>query len=67
MATVMLAGAAWSFQVGLSLIGQVIGWTLVAAAFVQVSTGFCIPSFIFGLVFGKPSLGGTKGPVQRQR
>jgi len=67
MATVMLAGAAWSFQVGLSLIGQVIGWTLVAAAFVQVSTGFCIPSFIYGLVFGKPSSCGTEGPVQRQR
>jgi len=67
MATVMLVSAAWSFQVGLPLVGQVIGWTLVTAAFVQVSTGFCIPSFIYGLVFGKPSSCGTEGPVQRQR
>jgi len=65
LATVMLVGAAWGFQVGLPLVGQVIGWTLVAAAFVQVSTGFCIPSFIYGLVFGKPSSCGTKDSGQR--
>lgn len=66
MATGMLVGAAWGFQVGLPVVGQVLGWTLVAAALVQVSTGFCIPSFIYGLVFGKPSSCGTTGPVQRR-
>ena len=28
---------------------------LVAAAFVNVATGFCIPSFMYGLMFGRPS------------
>ena len=51
----MLIGAAWSFQTGRPLLGQILGWSLVAAAFVNVSTGFCIPSFIYGLLFGKPS------------
>jgi hypothetical protein len=37
------------------LAGHLFGWSLVAAAFVNVSTGFCIPSFIYGLLFGKPS------------
>jgi hypothetical protein len=55
MATLMLMGAAWSFQMGFPVVGQVIGWTLVAAAFLNVSIGFCIPSFIYGLIFGKPS------------
>lgn len=53
MATLMLCVAAWGFQSGLPLVGQVVGWSLVAAAFVNVSTGFCIPSFIVRLFAGK--------------
>lgn len=55
LATFMLIGAAWSFQAGMPLRGQIFGWSLVAAACVNVSTGFCVPSFIYGLLFGKPS------------
>lgn len=55
LATLMLIGAAWSFQTGTPLLGRIIGWSLVAAACVNVSTGFCVPSFIYGLLFGKPS------------
>ena len=55
MATVMLVVAAWGFQAGFPLLGQVVGWSLVAAAFVNVSTGFCIPSFIVRLFAGKVS------------
>lgn len=53
MATVMLVAAAWGFQAGMPLVGQVLGWSLVAAAFVNVSTGFCVPSFIVRLFAGK--------------
>jgi hypothetical protein len=53
LATLMLAAAAWSFQAGMPMVGYVLGWSLVAAAFVNVSTGFCIPSFIVRLFFGK--------------
>jgi hypothetical protein len=55
IATFMIAGAAWSFQAGRPLIGHVLGWTVVAAAFANVSIGFCIPSFLHGLVFDRPS------------
>jgi hypothetical protein len=53
MATVWLAAAAWSFQSGATLSGQLLGYAFVAVAFVTVTTGFCIPSFVFGLLFGK--------------
>ena len=53
MATVMTLATAWAFQTGQMTLGYVIGWSLVGAAFVNVSTGFCVPSFIYRLVFGK--------------
>lgn len=53
LATLMVIAAAWGFQAGMPLLGQVVGWSLVAAAFVNVSTGFCIPSFVVRLIFGK--------------
>lgn len=53
MATVMLLAAAWGFQTGMMMLGYIVGWSLVAAAFVNVSTGFCVPSFIYRLVMGK--------------
>lgn len=53
MATIMLVATAWSFQAGMAMLGYVIGWSLVGAAFVNVSTGFCIPSFMYRLAFGK--------------
>jgi hypothetical protein len=52
LATLMLAGAAWSFQIGLPAVGHGLGWSLVAAAFVNVSIGFCVPSFLYRLAFG---------------
>ena len=53
MATVMLVVAGWGFQSGLPVLGQVVGWSLGAAAFVNVSTGFCIPSLIVRLFAGE--------------
>jgi len=53
LGTVMLIGAASGFQSGMPTVGFVIGWSLVAAAFVNVSTGFCIPSFIVRIFLGK--------------
>ena len=55
LATVMIVAAAWSFQSGRTFSGQIFGWALVSAALVNVSTGFCIPSFLYGLIFGKPT------------
>ena len=53
MATVMLVASAWGFQAGMPMVGYIVGWSLVAAAFVNVSTGFCVPSFIVRIFFGK--------------
>ena len=53
LATIMIVVAAWGFQAGMPLVGTLVGWSLVAAAFVNVSTGFCIPSFIVRMLFGK--------------
>lgn len=52
LASLMLAAAAWGFQVGLPAVGHALGWSLVAAAFVNVSIGFCIPSFLYRLALG---------------
>ncbi|HVN78932.1 MAG TPA: DUF4395 family protein [Terriglobia bacterium] len=53
LATAMVIAAAWGFQAGMAMVGYIVGWSLVAAAFVQVSPGFCIPSFIVRIFFGK--------------
>ena len=53
LTTIMLIAAAGSFQAGMPLAGSILGWSIVASAFVNVSTGFCIPSFIVRIFFGK--------------
>jgi len=53
MATVMLIAAALGFQAGMPVLGGILGWSLVAAALVNVSTGFCIPSFVVRIFAGK--------------
>ena len=55
VATIMLVISALGFQTGNLVLGYTVGWFLVAAALVNVTTGFCIPSFLYGLLFGKPS------------
>jgi hypothetical protein len=55
LATVMLCAAAWGFQSGHMAVGYGVGGVLAAAASVNVLTGFCIPSFLYGLLFGKPA------------
>jgi hypothetical protein len=52
-ATIMIVAAAWGFQAGMPMVGYIVGWSLVASAFVDVSTGFCIPSFLARMLFGK--------------
>lgn len=56
VASVFVVAAAVSFQSGWVLAGQIIGGSLVVAALVPVTTGFCIPSFILRLATGKLSL-----------
>jgi hypothetical protein len=53
LATAMIIAAAMGFQAGKPMIGYIFGWSLAAAAFVNVTTGFCVPSFIVRIFSGK--------------
>lgn len=58
-ASAFIIATAWSFANGAILAGQILGGMFIIAALVPVTTGFCIPSFIYSLIFSaesKPSL-----------
>ncbi len=50
LATVWLLVTASLMLAGYALAGQIMGWLLVLTAAVPVTTGFCVPSFVFRLV-----------------
>ena len=54
LASVWITAEALSFTYGIPLAGHIFGWSMVATATVPVTTGFCVPSFIYELIFGKP-------------
>jgi hypothetical protein len=53
MATFMLIVSAWGFKAGMPMAGYIVGWSLVATAFVNGGTGFCVPSLTYRLFMGK--------------
>ena len=55
MATCWLLLTAGLFYFEMNFSGLISGYALAAAAFSASVPGFCIPSFLFGLVMGKPS------------
>jgi hypothetical protein len=54
LASLCLSGAAVSFFLGRLAIGYTFGGLMVITPMVLVITGFCVPSFIYGLIFGRP-------------
>ena len=52
-ATTLIVTAAWGFQAGMPMAGQIAGWALVAGTFVNVSTGICGPALIVRIFLGK--------------
>ncbi len=60
MGTVMIATAAGLMLTGNPLAGSLVGWSLAAAAFVNVSTGFCIPGFLAKLTLGPVDCSGAR-------
>jgi hypothetical protein len=54
VATVWLTITGLAFAVGWWTVGSVLGAGLVVAALVPTTTDFCIPSFVYGLLFGRP-------------
>ena len=61
VATVWLVAASWAFYIDAVVLGQVLGFSLAAAASVPAFTDFCIPSFVYGLIFGKPKAVNLEG------
>ena len=53
--SVWLTATGLAFYAGLTALGYVLGAGLVAAALTVTLTDFCIASFIYGLIFGKPA------------
>ncbi len=53
LAPIMVIAAAWCFQTGATMVGYVIGWSMVAGAAVNVSNGFCIAAFLVRIFFGR--------------
>lgn len=54
VATIWLCATAWAFYSGAIVVGYALGISLAVAAAVPTFTDFCIPSFFYGLMFGKP-------------
>ena len=52
-ATILIVMAAWGFQAGMPMAGQIAGWALVVGTFVNVSTRLCGPALIVRIFFGK--------------
>lgn len=55
LATIWLGLAGLAFYSGALLAGYVLGLSLALAALVPTLTDFCIPSFLWGVLFGKPA------------
>lgn len=54
VATIWLIAASGAFFAEAITTGRILGYSLVVAAAFPTFTDFCIPSFIYGLIFGKP-------------
>lgn len=56
LAAVWLAATALAFGSGAMLAGYILGGILTAVAFIVSVSHFCIPSLIYGLLFGRRSM-----------
>ena len=55
LATVWLGITGWAYYLDAMSVGYALGMTQTIIAFIASTTDFCIPSFFYGLLFGKPA------------
>jgi hypothetical protein len=55
VAVLLLGGSAVGFATGHPIVGYVLGGFMVAAGVIVTLTNFCLASWMYGLVLGKPS------------
>ncbi len=44
----------WAFHGGATAFGYILGALFIGAALLPVMIDFCIPAYLYGLIFGKP-------------
>ena len=59
LAVPWLAVMIWAYEIGLAPLGYVLGGSLVAVASLVITTYICIPSIIYGFVFGGRAVRGV--------
>lgn len=57
VAAAVVTAAALGFQFGYPMVSYLLGGFLAAGLSINVLTGFCLASFIYGTLFGRPSCG----------
>ena len=54
LGSVWMVVTAWMFYSGMTTVGYILGWNLVAVATLVGTTNICIPSMIYRAMFGAP-------------
>ena len=60
VAAVWLAGTALAFSAGYEVTGFLLGGVLTVVGLLVSTNDFCIPSLVYGALFGRPRAGGAK-------
>ena len=66
MGAVILIMTAWAFQSGSTTLGYILGGQLALVALLVSTTDICIPSMMYGAIFGKPQPAVNKTPSTAQ-
>lgn len=59
MASMWAGVTGWAFYSGAAALGYLLGVVFIGAALLPVTTDFCIPAYLYGLIFGKPVMCST--------
>lgn len=54
MASLWTGVTGWAFYNGATALGYMLGVIFIGATLLPVTTDFCIPAYLYGLIFGKP-------------
>ncbi len=54
LASIWTGVIGWAFHSGATPLGYILGVLFIGAALLPVTIDFCIPAYLYGLIFGKP-------------
>jgi len=61
VAVVWISLTSWAFYSGATVLGYVLGGSFALAAALTAFSDLCIPSYIYGLIYGKPNFADAEG------